>query len=181
MVKNKFIKKDIIKVFVLGIIIGGIIFSGISVVAITLTANEISYTSSESEFTATNVKSAIDELYKISQENTGTQKVVDLGTGTSFDLTSYEGYQNFTNSNFIIVSASSMSNSGSSSFQPGYSASVNSTVTASYSTTKSYNASSGILTAYATLSGSFSRAGGVDSGRFPSFSSNEAVNVYLIY
>lgn len=178
---RKVLKKDILKGMIIGIIIGVLAFGGIGAVAITLTAKDINYTSSESEFAVDNVKSAIAELYKISQESTGSQKVVNLGTNTSFNLTSYDGYQNFTNDNFIIVSASSMSKSGSSNYQPGYSANVQSTVTASYSTTKNYNASTGILTAYATFSGSYSRAGGTIAGGFPSFSTNQAVQVYLVY
>lgn len=74
--------------------------------------------------------------------------IVDLGSGTTFDVSGYEGYQNFTISNFIV------SVDSASSTWTGY----GDTGTNSCSATviKNYNASSGIL----TLSGlSASRVG----------------------
>lgn len=164
---------------IIGFIIGGLVFGSIGVVAVTLQASQVTYTSNNSDFSASNVKDAIDKLYEISSSES--QNVVDLGTGTSFDLTSYDGYENFTTDNFIIVSLESVSKSGSSSFRPEYSANVTSTVTASYSTTKNYNSGTGILTAYATFSGSFSRDGGTEVGDFPSFSTQHEVRIYLVY
>ena len=36
-------------------------------------------------------------------DSSGTKGITDLGTGTSFDVSSYEGYQNFTAEDFLIV------------------------------------------------------------------------------
>jgi len=52
---------------VLATIIGGVVFGGIGVAAVTLTADQIKYTSSNENFTATNAKDALDEIYKIAE------------------------------------------------------------------------------------------------------------------
>lgn len=57
-----------IKGVLLGTVLGGIIFGGLGVAAITLTAKDIKYTPSNENFTVTNAKEAIDELYKISED-----------------------------------------------------------------------------------------------------------------
>ena len=85
--------------------------------------------------------------------NFSSTKVIFLGSGTSFDVSSYDGYENFTTDNFIteIDYTTSYSGSGTS----------NSTVSGSWSSSdtdyayvyawaiknKSYDASTGVLTA----------------------------------
>ena len=60
-------KSKIIKVFLLGTVLGGIIFGGLGVAAVTLTAKDIKYTPSNEEFTATNAKEALDEIYELAE------------------------------------------------------------------------------------------------------------------
>ena len=75
--------------------------------------------------------------------------VINLGTGTSFDVSSYSGYKNFTIDNFIVeVNGGSFSASGS----------YNDIVTpvsgsGSYTVTKTYDSETGQLT-ISGLSGS---------------------------
>lgn len=139
-------KKDY-KKFIFGFILGGLLFGSIGVVALTLTADQIEYTPSNSEFNVNNTKDAIDELYAMTLNN-NKNNLVSLGTGTQFDLSTYSGYENFTEENFIVgiekITASSyfrarvgLSGGGSAEF----------TVTApSVTITKTYDASTGILT-----------------------------------
>lgn len=74
-----------------------------------------------------------------------TGKLINLGTGKSFNLTSYSGYQNFTNNNFLILSAADTSD-GNSYYYQTYAYSDSGSGTSSI--TKSYNASTGVLSAY---------------------------------
>lgn len=60
-------RKVIIKGITIGVIIGGIVFGGIGVTAVTLQANQIKYTPSNSEFNATNAEEALNEIYKIAE------------------------------------------------------------------------------------------------------------------
>lgn len=66
----------------------------------------------------------------------------DLGVGTNFDVTAYQGYQNFTADNFSVSEINSVSSKGVQS-QVG---TQNITVTASH--IKSYDKAKGLLTAY---------------------------------
>ena len=50
-----------------GIIIGTIITGGIGVTAVTLSANQIKYSPSDTNFTATNAEEALNEIYKIAE------------------------------------------------------------------------------------------------------------------
>ena len=65
--KSKCKKTKTVNGFVTGLVIGGIIFTGIGGVAVTLTADQIKYTPSDSKFKVTNAKEALDEIYKISE------------------------------------------------------------------------------------------------------------------
>lgn len=81
--------------------------------------------------------------------NSGKQ-IIDLGTGASFDVSSYSGYQSFTANNFIIEPSSNNVTSFTSNVS-GFAFNVGShqfTVRNVTSLVKSYNASNGILTAY---------------------------------
>ncbi len=100
--------------FILGLILG-IVLSSSVVYAITLyQANEVKYDNTSSSSTSDTVQSALDDLYEkidslytqeevdqIIAENTR-QKIYVLGTGSSFDVSSYDGYENFTADNFLI-------------------------------------------------------------------------------
>lgn len=67
-------------------------------------------------------------------------RVIDLGTGTSFTVTQYAGYQKFTADNFIagVISAPSI--------RTDYPNSVRYARAHGFTLSKSYNASTGILT-----------------------------------
>ena len=92
--KNDF--KNILK----GVIIGGLIFGGIGVAAVTLTADQIKYTPSNEKFTATNVKDAMDEIYKIAEykipENTYFYE-----EGTEGDSTTIVRYKKINDEYFV--------------------------------------------------------------------------------
>ena len=62
----KNVNKNNFRILLAGVIISGLIFGGIGVAAVTLTADQIKYTPSNEKFTVTNVKDAMDEIYKIS-------------------------------------------------------------------------------------------------------------------
>lgn len=64
--------------------------------------------------------------------------IIDLGIGTSFDLTKYAGYKYFTSDNFIGIEVGANTNS----FRDGPDVYGN----ISYTNSKTYNASTGILT-----------------------------------
>ena len=97
---NKILKKLKNNTF-LGFILGIIVMSGIGVSATVLyQSNLVSYTPTDTNWNVDNVKDAIDELYAAVENNK--DSVIYLGTGTTFDLKKYDGYQNFTNSNFIV-------------------------------------------------------------------------------
>ena len=143
---NKLKNKNTLFGLSLGLLLGGIIFGSIGVVAVTLTADQVSFTPNDSSFSVNNTKAAIDSLYDMALNNS--QSVVYLGTGTSFDLTSYSGYQNFTADNFI-VGIQKATASGSVSVGVGLSGggSASASVSApSITVSKSYDASTGLLT-----------------------------------
>ena len=74
------------------------------------------------------------------------KQVIDLGVGTSFNVTSYPGYESFTNANFIVEQAATpgISNSRGYPISDGQIYYVDGT----FGLYKSYNANTGILTAY---------------------------------
>lgn len=73
-------------------------------------------------------------------------KPINLGEGTSFNVSSYDGYENFTNDNFIIETIpNGISGSSGSFMHDVYSMYLHNTVN------KSYNASTGVLTANEVL------------------------------
>lgn len=112
--------------------------------------------------------------------------IYDLGTGTSFDVSSITGYRNFTADNFIITAGTaSTSKNISYSSSNGY-ASGSSNSSASCSVTKTYNANTGILTANqkigisvsgTTRSGGSTPLSGSGSG---ANSATTAVHAYLV-
>ena len=86
-----------------GIIIGGIIFGSIGVGATVLyQANQVSYTSEDTNWKVDNVKGALDELYKNSsfdiKKYSLSNNLINNGVGwqcyTTFTLTSIPNYEN---------------------------------------------------------------------------------------
>lgn len=87
----------------------------------------------------------LDEIIELLENS----KPVNLGTGTSFDVSSYEGYRNFTVDNFIIGALSG--NNGVS----GYSTANSAGKVEGFLLQKNYDAESGTL----TISGNTQEAG----------------------
>lgn len=79
------------------------------------------------------------------------KQVVYLGAGTSFNVSSYEGYQNFTTDNFIVGANSGHSSQGASGKYT-----CNPKIEG-FTISKSYNASSGVL----SITGNYQTAGTV--------------------
>lgn len=77
------LKKKTMKGIVIGVILGTIITGGIGVTAITLSANQVNYSPSNSSFNVSNVKAAIDKLYEITEDVTNSAKPI---TFTDFYL-----------------------------------------------------------------------------------------------
>lgn len=76
----------------------------------------------------------------------GGKQVIDLGVGTSFNVTSYPGYESFTNANFIVEQAAAPGISNSRGYPIGDGQTYY--VDGTFGLYKSYNANTGILTAY---------------------------------
>lgn len=107
------------------------------------------------------------------------KKIVNLGSGTQFDVSGYEGYQSFTASNFI-VETTSMNNGGGSGWR--FNAESYGLGLSGSALGKNYNASSGILsvtglTAYAYVNGD----GSGSWQHRASTSAGSSFVVYLVY
>lgn len=100
-------------------------------------------------------------------EQNNCKRIVYLGSGSTYDLSSYDGYTSFTNSNFIVGITSG--GIGCDTYMAGNGNRY------SYSVKTSYNSSTGKLTI--SVGGSSSVSSGCCA--FYSFSAN--YNVYLIY
>lgn len=123
---------------ILAFILGGLIFSGIGIYAASLSFASGDVDHIKNDGTTTTVEEALNELYAKSESG----KVIDLGTGTSFDVSSYSGYQNFTVNNFLIIP--SVSKSGSARGGGTEEGSYGHTLSTSTTLTPSYNASTGV-------------------------------------
>lgn len=144
-------------------VLGAVLFSGMTVFAYSLNLSDISYTPTNENFEVNNAQEAIDKLYELSQD-TGVE-VVNLGTAATIDVSSYDGYENFTEDNFLVTIVSfSASTSTVNGYQSG-----GGTATV----TKSYNAETGVLTISPT-----SKNYGMGSGMVYS---SIKINTYLIY
>lgn len=152
------IRKNSFNGIILGMIIGIVITSGIGVTAITLNANQVTFTPNDSSFGVTNTKAAIDKLY--SMASTSKFQRVTLPTATTIDVKNYTSdYAKLTNNNFSFTYT--VTNSLWYNVD-GHEESYNnsSTVTPSLS----YNPSTGILT-ISNANGYFSYLGGnLDAG-----------------
>ena len=158
--------KKVIKSRIFLIIVLCIISCGIGVyAAVTYNATDVLYTSSDG--TNMTVSDALNDLYN---ENNNSIKVYYLGTGTSYDLSKIDGYQNFTINNFIIefvsmkVSVFATNWSGVSTY------SGSSTVSLS----KTYDSSTGKLT-IGKISGGLCTGGNVNSHSY-----SASIKVYLV-
>ena len=98
----------------------------------------------------------------------GGKRVVGLGTGTSFNVTGYTGYQNFTVDNFFISTLNYANGLATTSMPTG---------DCNWSTDiqfiKSYDASTGILTCYGKSHADVNGSRGVTAIC--------SLNAYLIY
>ena len=188
---NKSKNKNTLFGLSLGLLLGGIIFGSIGVVAVTLTADQISYTPNDSSFSVNNTKAAIDSLYDMALNNS--QKVVYLGTGTSFDIKAITGLTDeevakLTKENFIVeISGTSMSNAISSNCKAGNHSYTDKQATGTTSTSlsivKNYDATTGVLTAYGTLNTTTTKTGGNSNLTLSggSGSTTASCTAYLIY
>lgn len=95
------------------------------------------------------------------KEGSRRKRIVSLGSGTSFDVSSYPGYQNFTVENFRIASIRAAV--GGMSYLSGPGNANVSGPTNSYTFSMSYNPSTGIL----TIEGSNISYGYSSSGPWP--------------
>lgn len=102
-----------------------------------------------------------------------TDKLIDLGTSTSFNVSGRSGYQNFTADNFLILSSNGASG-GNSYYPQGYYYSDSGSATVELR--KSYNASTGVLSCYIYLQSS--DTSGVYN--YFNFTSTAAVHAYLM-
>lgn len=94
-------------------------------------------------------------------------QIYDLGTGTSFNVSSVSGYRNFTVDNFMIAPLSSGDSTSIGNQNPGQG-----WYFGGYTASRSYNQSTGIFTT--TLKATLS------ANSMSSESSNKAVHAYLI-
>ena len=158
--------KKVIKSRIFLIIVLCIISCGIGVyAAVTYNATDVLYTSSDG--TSMTVNDALNDLYN---ENNNSIKVYYLGTGTSYDLSNIDGYQNLTENNFIIEFVS-MNDYVYVQKWNGVSVYSGS---ASVSLSKTYDSSTGKLT-IGRISGGLQ-----SSGNLTSHSYSISIKVYLV-
>lgn len=178
------------KKFISGVLVGSFLFGGIGVTAVTLNANQVTYSPSDESFNVSNTGTAIDALYELAKN--ADANIVLLGTlGSSFNLTGYEGYQNFIvgkNIFFIPVGLSvSVSNSythtncSSGTYVGGANSSgFNSSLI-------TYNASTGIVTTSTSAGTGTAQVKEFDGHGYNCDAANASAsasisgNVYLIY
>lgn len=150
--KNKLIKNKIFILLFIGIILGVLITGGIRAVAVTLAANQVTYTSNDSSFSAKNVKEAVDKLYELSATvSAGAYTILPYVSGSAgsnnqtYSATSIKNYQKLTAANFVYVTTG-ITSWTSHENDLGYVQSVNLTPTISY------DASTGIVSVTGTYS-----------------------------
>ena len=154
-----------------------------------ITANSLS---SQTSATATaediaSGKTAYVNGTKITGTYSGGTTIIDLGTGTSFDVSSYAGYENFTADNFIVeVPASSSLSTQPSAMAASYATNVRPNGSASFKITKTYDSSTGkfTLTAKFSLTAKLIYGQLIDNANTAnatsSKTSNISCNVYLV-
>ena len=102
------------------------------------------------------------------------KNVIYLGTGTSFNISSYEGYETFTTDNFIVGIKSISTTATSWCFSDG--ASSPGTTTQSCIISSSYDKNTGILTISNTQPNTI-----ITPNNISSINSTTTVFAYLIY
>lgn len=117
----------------------------------------------------------LQELYDAIIPSVNKKKVVLLGTGNSFNVSSYEGYANFTIDNFIIE-ATGIYTSGSAQDNLRGSLSMSKSTT---NVTKTYNASTGAFSVSTGHSNSAVKTSG-DLGFSMSVSGGINIKVWLL-
>lgn len=90
-------------------------------------------------------------------QTTGKQKIIDLGTNTTFNCTSITNYKNLTNDNFYIKSFYYYNFFGT---DIGGIYADRSNGKEEYTIVKSYNASTGILTCYIKIYSNYTDSNG---------------------
>ena len=121
---------------------------------------------------------------QVNSQSSGSVTLVDLGTGTSFNVSSYPGYQNFTTNNFFVSTITSVSGSaGNGLYYSGSDSHISGSYSGSSSTglVKSYNASTGIMSMYINLSGSASGHCSYSGSQSSNYSQTGTVHAYLVY
>ena len=115
----------------------------------------------------------LQALYdKLINVDDGKRTVVLLGSSNSYNLSQYEGYQDFTEDNFLIE-VKGLSTSGYT--QSGYSGNIGCSATV----TKTYNASTGALSITKTsCAQTNTSSGGSVTNKI---TTSISYNVYLIY
>ena len=161
------------KKVIFGFMLGGLIFGSV-VYAVSYKASDISYTTGDG--VETNVNEAINDIYN---NLNSSSKIIDLGTGTSFNVSNYEGYQNFTEVNFLIEPSISTSSVKTNQVKPKYSNVSGMSVEASASIQKGYDQNTGIFTCQLLVVGKTSY-GTIEGTAAPSTSSVGEVHAYLI-
>ena len=110
------------------------------------------------------------------------QIVIDLGTGTSFDVSAYSGFENFTVDNFICEQSESGAASGDTGFRSAswYDNQCRGYGDCSVVLNKSYDSVTGVLTAEVELSGSSTGKTNGGIGDTCSYSDKVPVKAYLV-
>ena len=126
------------------------------------------------------VETASDASFETMATNIGHidsgKKVIDLGVGTSFNVSNYEGFGNFTANNFIVEMASG----ANSSVNCSYVNTGTNTYTAKCTINKTYDKTKGILTSY--INNTMYLTNGANGHYDVTQSSGNAnVHAYLIY
>ena len=102
-------------------------------------------------------------------------KPIDLGTGTSFNVSSYDGYENFTVNNFIVEPLNATGTLAW--FNHATNISAKGSGSSTLNLNKAYNQSTGVFSAYTTFSSTIIMS---DSTFSKSWTGTGTVHAYLI-
>lgn len=117
-------------------------------------------------------KTAYVKGEKITGTYTKNTNIIDLGTGTSFNVSNYDKYKTFTTNNFLCepINGSSVVHGGDIA-QSRYSGGIN--------FSKSYNSETGILNVAISAIVYFNQTGGGITGTYGTYT--YGAHVYLVY
>ena len=154
-------------------LVASYIKSGVTIGGITGTLEVLD--TSDADATSEDIlsgKTAYVKGEKITGTYTKTTNIIDLGTGTSFNVSNYNEYKSFTTSNFLCepINGSSSLHGGSIA-QSRYSGGIN--------FSKSYNSDTGILNVNISAIVYFNQTGGGISGTYGTYT--YGAHVYLVY